>query len=418
MITKVDKPKCLFPGLFFLLLLIPSFLATDSGVSWAFKQQTNTVHISSATLSRAIDMAASYLVNSVKENGQFEYKRNLYGTSKCKRHYNILRHAGSMYALVQAYQRKPSMALKEALLKTSGFLISRCLRPLPQAHQIHGIWSLPSITNREKEPIVKLGAVGLGLAALSMIEKRIPGTFDISELKKLGNFILFMQKTDGSFYFRFAPFSCGKCERKESIYYPGEAALGLLMLNRIYPSTKWITGITKALSYLIKYREPTTSDQWVLIACARLISTDEYPQEILPRSLIQDYALVLSRMIIEEQVVETDSPCLAGSYHVDGRVTPTSTRIEALLAALKILGKADTVMSNTIRASINSAMQFLLKAQVVNGKLRGGFPRVASCNGYPEKGAKNRCGEIRIDYVQHALSAMIGYEKLITPKLN
>ncbi len=56
-------------------------------------------------------------------------------------------------------------------------------------------------------------------------------------------------------------------------------------------------------------------------------------------------------------------------------------------------------------------MNFLLRAQITKGKYSGGIPRAVgrlSSN----KAFNRRIREIRIDYVQHALSAMVQYEQM------
>ena len=62
-----------------------------------------------------------------------------------------------------------------------------------------------------------------------------PGTVPISQLQALGRFIIFLQKADGSFYSKYG--ANGKpVEDWQSLYYPGEAALGLIALYEIDPS--------------------------------------------------------------------------------------------------------------------------------------------------------------------------------------
>jgi len=55
-------------------------------------------------------------------------------------------------------------------------------------------------------------------------------------LPKLGNFLLFRQKTDGSFYSKYLPEKGGRDDCWRFLYYPAEAALGLLMLYTKDPS--------------------------------------------------------------------------------------------------------------------------------------------------------------------------------------
>lgn len=56
-------------------------------------------------------------------------------------------------------------------------------------------------------------------------------------------------------------------------------------------------------------------------------------------------------------------------------------------------------------------MNFLLIAQLTEGRYAGGIPRAVGRFGNDRK-FNRRHREIRIDYVQHALSAMIQYAQL------
>ena len=66
--------------------------------------------------------------------------------------------------------------------------------------------------------------------------------------------------------------------------------------------------------------------------------------------------------------------------------------------------------------AVHEGMAFLLNSQVRTGPYAGGIPR--GVRTYPDDGSgslrtfNQRVTEIRIDYVQHALSAMIQYREL------
>ncbi|MEA3231338.1 MAG: hypothetical protein U9Q05_06250, partial [Thermodesulfobacteriota bacterium] len=369
-------------------------------------------------VSEAIELSTAYLVNANKPSGQFVYRVNPRRWSQTKKRYNVLRHAGTMCALAQAYQRQPNDGVRTALIAAGQFLKSRCMAPLPGRGDMLGIWSLRQVTYTNEPRQIKLGGAGLGLVALVSVEKIIPGTTSLTDLQKLGRFLLYMQKPDGSFYSKFIPSEGGKSDQWTSQYYPGEAALGLLMLNELNPSRRWLVAATKALAYLIKHRDITTTDQWLLIASAKLLSMKSYPTEILSRKLIIQHTVRVCESILQEQILYADDDKYIGGYCIDGRTTPTATRLEGLFAALRIIGYKDAVLNNTMKSSAQAAMNFLLRAQITKGKYSGGIPRAVgrlSSN----KAFNRRVREIRIDYVQHALSAMIQYEQMLkVPRSN
>jgi len=362
-------------------------------------------------VSKAIELSTAYLINANEPSGQFVYCVNAASTRQPRPRYNVLRHTGTMYALAQTYQRQPDDDVRTVLIAASQFLKSRCMAPLPGRGDMLGIWSLRQVTYASEPRQIKLGGAGLGLVALVSVEKIIPGTTSLTDLRKLGRFLLYMQKPDGSFYSKFIPSEGGKSDRWTSQYYPGEAALGLLMLNELNPSRRWLVAATKALAYLLKHRDITTTDQWLLIAGAKLLSMKSYPTEILSRKLIIQHTVRVCESILQEQILYADDHNYIGGYCIDGRTTPTATRVDGLFAALRIIGCKDAALSNTIKSSVQAAMTFLLRAQITKGKYSGGIPRAVgqlSSN----KAFNRRIREIRIDYVQHALSAMIQYEQM------
>ena len=111
-----------------------------------------------------------------------------------------------MYALTEAWQRRPENDVRAVLDRSARFLVSISIAPIPGHNDMLGIWSLPEITYSGKPPQVKLGGVGLGLAALVSTEKILPGTIPLGDLRKLGHFILYMQNQDGSFFTKYIPY--------------------------------------------------------------------------------------------------------------------------------------------------------------------------------------------------------------------
>ena len=104
------------------------------------------------------------------------------------------------------------------------------------------VWSEPEV-NRSGKPLqAKLGGTGLGLVALLSLENIQPGFTPLADLQALGRFTVYMQKEDGSFYSKYIPSAGGRWDEWQSLFYPGEAALGLLMLYqrilRMFGSTR------------------------------------------------------------------------------------------------------------------------------------------------------------------------------------
>ena len=99
----------------------------------------------------------------------------------------------------------------------------------------------------------------------------------------------------------------------------------------------------------------------------------------------------------------------------DGRTTPAATRLEGLLAALTFIPEKHELYPRIERA-VHAGMSFLLNSQVKQGEFAGAVPfAVAKVKpGSPAADEFNRrATEIRVDYVQHALSAMVQYHDFL-----
>lgn len=278
------------------------------------------------------------------------------------------------------------------------------------------VWSRPEINHSGKPLQAKLGGTGLGLVALMSLEAVRPGFTAMDDLRALGRFLAFMQRADGSFFSKYIPSEGGRWDEWHSLFYPGEAALGLIMLYEKDRSASWLAAASKALAFLARSRqgEPDIpTDHWALLATARLLSigTGELP---VSRELLIRHAAQICEAILHGQIDDPQRPEYAGGFVPDGRITPTSTRLEGLLAALSFLPEHDDLRRRT-EAAVDRGTAFLLRAQVTEGEFAGAFPgaikRIEGVDLRTDE-FNRRATEVRIDYVQHALSALIQYRRL------
>jgi hypothetical protein len=236
----------------------------------------------------------------------------------------------------------------------------------------------------------------------------------------MGQFLLYMQKNDGSFYSKYIPEKGGRDDSWTSLYYPGEAALGLLMLYEMDPSHKWLQAGADSIAYLTKKRagaDQVEADHWALLATARLLPLYDRCQQPIPRQAVVNHAVQICESMLKGKPAIYDSWLRKGSFTADGRTTPTAIRLEGLLGALGFLPEERSYLRRQIIFAIREGMQFLLRSQIQSGKHSGGIPRAIQKlpRDHPQfiKSFNRRAGEVRIDYVQHALSAMLEYERVI-----
>ena len=246
----------------------------DTSIVWAGEKEA-AAFIEQKQLNESIHSAAEYLIRQCLENGKFRYRINVNKAVKLKPRYNLLRHTGTIYALASYDQDYPGELTRSALKRSTRFLKETAIGSVPGRNDLLAVWSHPQITLGGKPLQAKLGGTGIGLVALLSVEKRIPGTTPLEYLRKMGEFLLYMQNSDGSFYSKYIPQKGGRDDSWTSLYYPGEAALGLVMLYERDPSIKWLQAAADSIAYLAKKRsgakrwKPITGHCWRLPDCCR-----------------------------------------------------------------------------------------------------------------------------------------------------
>ena len=391
----------------------------SSSLSGPASDRKAVATIESKQLKKAINLSAGYLIKQCRENGEFLYRINVDPAIRPKPKYNFLRHAGTIYALSSYDQTYPQELTQRTLKRAIDFLKEFAIGPIPGKNDQLAVWSHPEITHRDKPLQAKLGGTGIGLVALLSVEENLPGTTPLEYLRKMGNFLLFMQKKDGSFYSKYIPEKGGRDDSWTSLYYPGEAALGLLMLYEIDPSLNWLQAAANSMAYLARKRaeeKVVEADHWALLATAKLLPIYDRCQQPLPKQAIVNHSVQICESILKNMTFKYVNPIRYGSFTKDGRTTPTAIRLEGLMAALSFLPADYSNLRKHLVVAINEGMQFLLRSQIRSGKYAGGIPRAihALPEDHPQltKSFNRRATEVRIDYVQHALSAMLEYERI------
>jgi len=331
----------------------------------------------------------------------------------------MLRHAGSIYALATYERQYSDEHARAAMQRAARFLLEEAVSPIPARQDLLAVWSLAGMFGTKKSREIKLGGTGLGLVALVSVEKLSPGTTTIDVLRKMGDFVLYMQKEDGSFHSKYLPFERKKDDTWKSLYYPGEAALGLLMLYEVDPSPKWLKAATDAIAYLARSRageNVVEADHWALLATARLLPLYEGSDTQHPRELFIRHAIQICESMLRYANNDPKERTIYGSFGEEGSTCTTATILEGLLAALSFLPEENWEIKRRIVSASRDGILFLLRSQIPSGRYKGGIPRsvLRLPAHHPEfsKSSDRRATEIRIDYVQHALSAMVQYSRI------
>ena len=133
----------------------------------------------------------------------------------------------------------------------------------------------------------------------------------------------------------------------------------------------------------------------------------------MSRALLVNHAIQICETMIREQIDDPDRPKYDGGFSEDGRTTPTATRLEGLLAALSFLPRNHEIHKR-INSSVPRGISFLIRAQIKEGEFTGAMPRAVGKkrgNSSDAKKFNRRATEVRIDYIQHAMCAMMQYRQ-------
>ncbi|WP_420428448.1 hypothetical protein [Algiphilus sp.] len=338
-----------------------------------------------AALNVAIDGAAQWLIRQCRFAGRFEYGYDARGVPMQR--YNVARHAGALYALAQFGERPSTIAVDPTIDAASRYLATACIRTVPGQADCFALWGDP-----EGRPLeAKLGAAGLALAAWCGMDANQVWRPPVKVLSGIGAFIASLQDEHGHFISKYHA-SKGGMTQWESLYYPGEAALGLTRLYAVDENPDWLDAAERALLYLARKRRASgrcEPDHWALLATEAL-----WPFAMERKALLEHAVMIVETMLAEGQSSGALSRC--------GRTTPTTTRLEGLLAVRSLLPPGHAV-TRSLERMLPAAVAYSLRARVVGGLHEGAVQRA------PERSVDAKATELRIDYAQHALSAWMAW---------
>lgn len=361
---------------------------------------------SSDELENAIILAMIYISKNMDSEGKFVYQNNLNPKKKYSGNtYGTLRHAGTLYSMYLCERLLGKTALHNKRLLGSEYLIKTYIRKVNK--DMYGLLSEP--LKDEGIIFATSGGAGLSLCALANLlpENKVPKHI----LEKLANFILFMQTPKGDFWPSYIINKKEKSNISAARFYPGEACLGLLYLYEFDKQPQWLEAAKRGLFRLaVKAEEKGSSnikfDHWGMLATQKLFATPDNAMNSPQRDLMRKFVERNVKAIIAKQNLNTRDEKF-GSFTINRSLCGNATNMEGLIAAYQCLD--DKVLKQKLAYSLKAGVEFLAKRQVKTGIHEGGVPASPDWD-KPE--AKNIDKEIRIDYVQHAMSAWLAYKSL------
>jgi AMMECR1 domain-containing protein len=337
-----------------------------------------------------------YLVRVQKPDGSFHYSYDALKDRFSAQAYNILRHAGAAFSLFDLYRATHDVRYLDAARRAVSFLKTR-FRPSRESNAIYVL---------DNDGKAKLGANGLALLALTRQMELDPKSADPESAVKLANLILLMQRKDGSFESYYSVRG-DEPQGSVSLYYPGEALLGIVQLFKLNGDNRLLDSARRGAEYLIESQRRMTSlppDAWLMQALEVLFKVER-------TSKYAEHAIALAETMIAEQYTEQQSSVYAGGFRPGlPRSTPAASRAEGMVAAYRLARSIKDSRASKIASALKASAWFQLSQQFSKDNTFFLPDPTRAAGGFREGITSMR---IRIDFVQHNISSLLGVAEAI-----
>lgn len=315
--------------------------------------------------------SARHLAALTGPTGRFAYRYDPV-LNLPSRGYNIVRHCGAIWSMMDVYRVRPEPDLIAASRRAMAYLLDNHVRE--DRHR-------PGLCVVEGGS-VKAGANALAILALIGLFRHTGEPRFLDTARGLARNLLAARMPDDDFIHK-RDFATGVIADFHSDYYTGEALFALVALFGATGERAWLDPAMSLEESLARrdYGVPFQS-HWCLYAL-------ELMQRCGAAPLCYRHAEAIAGHILTHT-----------QYRGTGRSTPVACRSEGLLAFLRLrlaIGEdAASVLSQTCLGAIreNLAMQL--------GHRRGD-------GSFYRGGDGERRTEVRIDYIQHNVSAFLHY---------
>ncbi len=353
----------------------------------------------------AASEAAAYLARGVNEEGRFRYLVDA-PTNRSLAGYDWPRHAGATYFLAQGAKLTSDPTIKAAALRAAGRM---------RDHALERCGDDPCVA---VDNMAEIGSSALATIAFVEIARTglDPSYRDV--VVDLSRFLRAQQRPDGEFQHQYDRAAQRRVD-VQFLYFSGEATLALARAFALTGDPADKDAASRALDHLtgpawsfFGDRYYWSEEHWTCQAMADLWSAAPSPKAL-------DFCLRWQEFNRHMQHVAGDSLYDSeGAFSPDPilipRLTPVASRSEAAVATLDIARRAnvDPKEIAALELELRRALSLLVRKQFLPGPVhlfadpeavRGAIPG-SECD-----------WQLRIDYAQHAGSAMVRWLDVTAP---
>lgn len=353
---------------------------------------------------RAAVEAGDFILGQLQPDGKFHYIHDpLTGQNRGNSSSSRVRHAGTVYSLALLYGHTRERRYRQGAELAIGWLAKQVSSDRGEARGTYIV----------KGDRADLGGTALAGVALLEYQRQTGDERYAALARRLVDFLLFMQRPNGDFHHSFDIKEQRVIERERRMFASEEAALALVMADEVLAEPRdeqvFLRAGERALDYLTgaKYdyflgRFIHGADHWTCIA-----AEEAYPR--LQSRQYLDFCRGYSSFIrrIQYQPGEWKNQDFTGHYGFGALMVPQAPAAAGFTEAIistYALSRHHDAEDPSLHDQIALALDALARDQV-RGDNAYMMPHAEGARGGIRRSLVEQ--EIRIDFTQHAASALI-----------
>lgn len=347
----------------------------------------------------------NYFKNVINRKGKFIYIYQPHNDTSEKK-YNILRHAGSVYSMLETFEVNPDKELLQQADRALKYLIKKQKKITVNGEKYRVI---------VERDIYKLGGNALAIVAMSKYTQITGDKKYLKNMQSMASWIKSTQNEQGEFTAHKQNYINGEVYDFISHFYPGEAILGLVRLYQVDKDETWLDVAEKAASFIIEIRDKDTEvdalrpDHWLMYALKDLY-------QFRQKSIYLEHCMLMAKVILNKQLTEntTFKENVGGFSPKKGKkpgITNNACWTEGLQNAYALaVDDGNIEFANRIKSAMIESVKFQLQAQLRPESVMH-FENKSLCLGAFHKNLTNY--ELRNDLTQHNVSSLIGLYNIL-----